>query len=74
MVLRFNESEYTMVTRYNKRSLENLIVTLDGWKSQSLDSLENVESADYPNDERIDSLSERIASLETAIDSLCDIE
>jgi len=55
--------------RYNRRSLDTIILQLESWVDQSTDSMDNTE-----NDERIDMLSERIDALQQAVDALSNIE
>ena len=57
-------------TRYNVRSLQTVIDQLKGWMDQTEDTLGNAQDADYPNDERIESLENRLSSLEEARDAL----
>ncbi len=60
--------------KYNSRSLTNVMLLLEDWVTQSQDTLDNEESKDYPNDERIDSLTVRVDSLQAAVDVLNEIE
>ena len=60
--------------RYNKRSLEKIVDQLKAWIDSSQDSLDNEESRDYPNEDRVSMLGERIESLQAAVDSLEEIE
>lgn len=47
---------------------------LDEWINQSNDTLCNEESRDYPNEERMDMLNNRIDQLQEAYDALQGIE
>ena len=62
------------LTRYNKRTVVAMADTLEDWINQSQETLYNEESRDYPNDDRIDSLTTRIDSLQNALDALDEIE
>jgi len=55
--------------RYNKRSLDTIILQLTAWVDQTRDSMDNTE-----NEERLDMLDERITALEEAIDALSNID
>lgn len=56
--------------RYDKRTVSKIVDSLREMLESSEDSLSNAESADYPNDERIDLLTDRIESLSSAVDAL----
>lgn len=60
--------------RYSIIQIRRVIGELESWRDASQDALENAESADYPNEERIEKLAVRIDALETAIDALEGIE
>ena len=63
-----------MTTRYSTTAVNKLIEQLDGWINGSQDTLDTAESADYPNEDRIDKLTERINALTEAKSSLEEIE
>jgi septal ring factor EnvC (AmiA/AmiB activator) len=62
------------ITRYNIKSVQSMIAQLEAWIEQTEETLGNAEDAEYPNEERIDKLNERLASLEQAKDALEEIE
>lgn len=62
------------VTRYNSRSLANLVAQLQGWIEQSEETLSNEEGKDYPSEDRIETLNARIDSLTEAVDALEGID
>lgn len=62
------------ITRYNIKSVQSMIAQLEAWIEQTEETLGNAEDADYPNEERIDKLNERLASLEQAKEALEEIE
>lgn len=61
-------------TRYNKRSVVRVIAEITAWRDQTEVTLATEESRDYPNDDRLDALSERLDALTAAIEALEDIE
>ena len=61
------------IRKYNSISLRQVIAELEGWIEQTEDSLDTAESADSPNDERIDMLQDRIDNLQAAVDALSAI-
>lgn len=62
------------MSKYNIRSVQVVIQSLEEWVNQSSETLDNEEAKDYPNDERIDSLNNRIDLLMDAIGTLAEIE
>ena len=64
----------TTARRYNSTSLGNMVEELKSWTEQTQDTLDNAESQEYPNDNRIETLSNRMDALQAAIDSLEEIE
>lgn len=51
-----------------------MMAQIEDWITQSNDTLCNEESKDYPNEERMDILNNRIDSLQEAYDALQNIE
>ena len=64
----------TTARRYNIRSLSQMREELTEWLAQSQDTLDNEESKDSPNDERVDTLTTRVDALQAAVDALEEIE
>ncbi len=62
------------MSRYSITGVQKMIGELDEWIVGSQSTLDNAESADYPNDERIEALTERIEALEAAKEALEEIE
>ena len=60
--------------RYTLANVQQVAATLTEWADQAQDSLDTAEEAEYPNDERIDMLTERLQYLEEAKDALESIE
>ena len=60
--------------RYTLANVQQIATTLSEWSDQAQSSLETAEEAEYPNDERIDMLTERLQYLEEARDALESIE
>lgn len=56
--------------RYNARSLQTMMEQLQDWIDQTQETLDNEESKDYPNDERVDMLTLRLDQLQQAYDAL----
>ncbi|HEY4492455.1 MAG TPA: hypothetical protein VI958_10690, partial [Acidobacteriota bacterium] len=54
--------------------VRQMIANLEGWIEQTEDTLDNAENADYPNDDRIETLQARIDALNEALDALNEIE
>lgn len=63
----------TMV-KYNIRSVQSMMAQLQEWIDSSQDTLNNEESKDYPNDDRVTMLTDRIDALQNAYDALEGIE
>lgn len=63
-----------VTTRFNIRSLANMIAQLEAWIESSQESLDNEELREHPNNERVDSLTDRLDNLNSALDSLSQIE
>ena len=61
-------------TRYTITSVRVMISTLDDWIDQTTDSIDTEESKDYPSDDRLDTLNNRLDQLVAAKDALDDIE
>lgn len=61
-------------TRYNIKSVQNMMLQIEAWIDQTEETLGNEESKDYPNDERLESLEERRSALQDAYDALRGIE
>ena len=61
-------------TRYNSRAVANMIATLQAWYEQTITTLNNEESRDYPDQERIEALETRLDAITGAIDALQEIE
>jgi capsule polysaccharide export protein KpsE/RkpR len=62
------------MVRYNRIALGKVISTLQEWVDQTQETLDNAESADYPNEDRIDTLQTRIDSLQESVDALDNID
>ena len=60
--------------RYNSLTVKNTIQTLAEMIESSQDTLDNEESRDYPNQEKIDTLNDRIDYLQQAMDALESID
>lgn len=60
--------------RYSITSVKKIIGQIEEWIESSQDTLDNAESADYPNEERIEKLTDRISNLEEAKETLAEIE
>ncbi len=60
--------------RYTLANVQQVATTLTEWADQAQSSLDTAEDAEYPNDERIDMLTERLQYLEEAKDALESIE
>jgi hypothetical protein len=55
--------------------LDNLRIKLEEYKEQKQEVLDNEECKDYPNEDRVDRLTEQVEKLEDALQSLeecCD--
>lgn len=70
----FAEAEKTPTKRYAITQLQKVIDTLTDWRDATQDTLDNEESRDYPNEARVEKLSERIDALTDAIEALENIE
>lgn len=62
------------VKRYSITGVKRILAELEAWLEQSQDSLDSEEGRDYPNDERLDRLTQRVDSLQQAYDALDEIE
>ena len=60
--------------RYTLTNVQQVATTLTEWLDQAQDSLDTAEEAEYPDDERIDMLTDRLVYLEEARDALESIE
>jgi hypothetical protein len=56
--------------RYNIRTVHNLLEIINEWIESSEESLDNEQQRDYPSNERLDSLQDRIDKLNIAKESL----
>ena len=56
--------------RYTLANVQQVATTLTEWSDQAQSSLKTAEEAEYPNDERIDMLTDRLVYLEEACDAL----
>ena len=59
---------------YSITQVRRVMDELTAWIESTGDALDTAESADYPNDERIDKLQTRLDALEAALEALGDIE
>jgi two-component sensor histidine kinase len=56
--------------RYNIRTVHNLLEIINEWIESAEESLDNEQQRDYPSNERLDSLQNRIDALNLAKESL----
>mgnify|MGYP001573812012 CR=1 FL=1 len=59
---------------YSITQINRVMRELEHWIDQSQETLDNEESRDYPNEERLDKLQKRIDGLQNAYDALEEIE
>ena len=59
---------------YSITQVRRVMAELKSWIETSEETLDNAESADYPNDGRIDKLQTRLEALNDALNALGDIE
>jgi len=65
----------------NRQGMQKMLDTVNKWQEQignaidkKQDALDTAESADSPNQDRIDKLTDEIESLETILDQLTQLE
>ena len=59
---------------YSITRVHDMMATLQGWIEQSENTLQNEEAKTSPNEDRIENLTTRLDSLNTARDALDEIE
>lgn len=62
------------VKAYSIVQIRRVLAELEDWRDTSQEALDNAESADSPNEARIDALQTRLDALEAAIEALEGIE
>ena len=60
--------------RYNRRSLTSVIAELKAWMTQVENTINNMESSESVNEERLNTLQNRLDSLSEAVEALEGIE
>jgi hypothetical protein len=60
--------------KYSITQIRKLKVDLEDFIVQTEETIDNAESADYPNEARLDRLNDRLDDLRTAFDALENIE
>ena len=62
------------IKRYSIIQVRRVTAELEAWIESSQDALDNAESMDSPNEDRIEALANRIDALQAALDALQEIE
>jgi septal ring factor EnvC (AmiA/AmiB activator) len=60
--------------KYSITQIRKLKVNLEDFIVQTEETIDSAESADYPNESRLDRLNDRLDDLRTAFDALENIE
>ena len=60
--------------KYSITQIRKLKVDLEDFIVQTEETIDNAESADYPNESRLEQLNDRLDDLQTAFDALENIE
>lgn len=60
--------------RYDPRTVARIVSEIQAMLEASQDALDNEESRDYPNNERVDMLQTRVDALQEAYNALEGIE
>ena len=60
--------------RYNRRSLTSVIAELKAWMTQVENTINNMESSESVNEERLNTLQSRLDSLSEAVEVLEGID
>ena len=60
--------------KYSITQIRKVRVDLEDYIVQTEETIDNIESSDYPSESRLDRLQERLDYLQTAFDALENIE